>query len=110
MSDKQNTQDGSGAGLSTSLSKALFAVIVEDRHCDVQVEVWDDEAAAVDRAKAIAREYCRYDDYAEEQIADWVFYARYSCEDDSVRVVRVELHTANAALHLPTEAQRKEVR
>ena len=96
MSDSKTDNGGSGAGLSTSPSKALFAVIVEDRHCDVQVEVWDDEAAAVDRAKAIAREYCRDDeDYAERRIAGWVFYARYSCEDDSVRVVRVELHTAN---------------
>ena len=96
MSDSKTDNGGSGAGLSTSLSKALFALIVEDCHCDVQVEVWDDEAAAVGRAKAIARKYCRSDDdYAEEQIADWVFYARYSCEADSVRVLRVELHTAN---------------
>jgi len=96
MSDEQTKQDGSGAGLSTSLSKALFAVIVEDRHCDVQVEVWDNKKAAVARAKSIAHEYCRYDDdYAEEQIADWIFYARYSCESDSVRVVQVELQTAN---------------
>jgi hypothetical protein len=71
----------------------VFVVVVEDRHADVEVEVWTDRDAAIARARALAEEYCRHqDDLEEEPIKGWEFYVRYSCEDDSIRVVKTTVH------------------
>ena len=67
---------------------SVFVVVIEDRHADVDVEIWTDREAAINRGRELAKKYCsRQDDYEESQIADWLFYARYSCEDDSCRVI-----------------------
>ena len=69
-------------------SGSVFVVVIEDRHADVDVEIWNDKEAAINRGRELAKKYCRHeDDYEEEQISDWLFYARYSCEDDSCRVI-----------------------
>lgn len=71
----------------------LFAIVIEDRHADVEVEVWADEQQAITRARQIARDYCRHpEDYEEQDIKGWSFYARYSCESDSVSVRSVPLN------------------
>lgn len=72
----------------------IFVIIVQDRHSDVDVEVWLDRDKAVMRARNLAHEYCRHpEDYSEMQPlpADWVFHATYSCEDDCIWVLRKEV-------------------
>lgn len=70
----------------------VYAVLLEDRHTDVHVEVFADRDEAIERARTLAKENARFpDDYKEETIEGWEFYCRYSCEDDSTRVVATEL-------------------
>lgn len=70
----------------------VYVVIVEDRHADVDIEIWADEQAAIGRARELAKKYCRYpEDYKESQIADWLFYVVYSCENDCCRVVKRQI-------------------
>lgn len=77
----------------------LFVIIIEDRHSDVDVEVHDNEDRAVGRAKRLATEYCRHAEDLQDGLTDgmkkagWVYYCRYSCESDSVRVVKAKLIT-----------------
>ena len=72
----------------------VFVVMIKDRHCDTIAEVWTDREAAIARAKAIAKEYCRdQNDYAEETIQGNEFYVGYSCESDSVRVVKTRVQS-----------------
>ena len=68
----------------------VYAVIIQDHHTDVDVEVWADQDAAITRGKALAKEYCRHtEDYEETAIPGWLVHATYSCESDSVRVEKV---------------------
>lgn len=59
---------------------------MEDRHCDVEVMVYQNEEDAVKKAKGIAIEYCKHrEDYREEKEGD-IFSVFYSCEGDRVSV------------------------
>jgi len=75
----------------------VFALVIEDRHSDTGVEVWTDRDAAIARAKALATEYAGYNGgpVDERAIQGWEYYASYSCENDSVRVVKVKLQSPN---------------
>ncbi len=72
----------------------VFIVLIEDRHSDPTVEVFQEAPAAIARAKAIVREYARYPEDVAEGLneamvrARWLYYGKYSCENDSVRVER----------------------
>ena len=67
-----------------------YIVICQDRHGDTTVHPFTDKDKAISEARRIAKEYFRYpEDYREEQIDGWLFYAQYSCESDHVRVVEV---------------------
>ena len=73
----------------------LYVVINEDRHCVVDVKLYSDKKYAIEVARKLAKDFCRHDDDYEEvdlnpsMIADgWLFYAIYSCEGDSVKVVK----------------------
>jgi hypothetical protein len=75
----------------------IYIVIIEDRHADTEAVPFTDEDAAV----AHAEEYVAGCDPDPEDIerelndamrrVGWVWYCGYSCEGDSVRVVRREL-------------------
>lgn len=72
----------------------IFCVIIEDRHTDTDVQVFSEAQAALDYARSWAKESATHDeDYEEQQITEgmaedgWIFFAEYSCESDSVRVV-----------------------
>ena len=72
----------------------LYVVILEDRHVDVQVEVFSDKEKAVARCWELARQDNRYPEEIEEIEVDmegWVLCLRYSCEGDSCRVFETEL-------------------
>lgn len=73
----------------------LFAVVVEDRHTDVDVELWADQSDAYKRAVALAHEGASehgdviYHELNQAMVDDgWVAYLTYSGESDSVRVLR----------------------
>lgn len=70
----------------------LFVVIQEDRHTDVDVEVYGDRDRAIERAGELAREAGGDEAQAQPlnpsmQKEGWLCYITYSCEGDSVRVV-----------------------
>jgi len=76
----------------------IAVVIWEDRHCDTTVDAFVDTDEAVAWAKERAKEYCRYDeDLQEIEITQamkqdgWVYAVDYSCENDGLTVVEVEL-------------------
>ena len=73
----------------------LFMVIIEDRHTDVTVHPFSNEGVAIEEANRVAKELGREHDFYEEhdygKNDGWLYYANYSCEGDSVRVVEAEL-------------------
>ena len=78
----------------------LFVVIIEDKHCDTDAEVFRTEAAAVTYAvNQVPESYDPIEDVAERDAEltegmkrdGWVLYLPYSCEGDNVRVVKREL-------------------
>ena len=69
-----------------------YLVIVHDRHCDDGYYLFIDRKKAIRKARRLAKEYCRFpEDYEEEKIDGWEFYARYSCESDFVKVEQVNV-------------------
>jgi hypothetical protein len=72
----------------------VYIILIQDRHADVDAEVWSDKDKAIERARKLASDYCSHkEDYEESQIADWVFHATYSCEGDCVTVLQKELRS-----------------
>jgi hypothetical protein len=76
----------------------VYCIIIDDRHIDIDVEVWVDGLRAIERAKEIIKELCHFpEDIKEEELTNdmvkdgWVYNCKYSCEGDGVRVVRREL-------------------
>lgn len=78
----------------------VYVVIIEDRRADTDAEVFSSEEIAILRAGQLAASYTR--DPVEPEDIDWgltasmirdrwVWYCRYSCEGDSVRVLRREI-------------------
>jgi uncharacterized membrane protein len=67
----------------------VYVVIINDRHEDIDVEVFSQKEAAISRAKEIARE--RMDEYEGEDIDDIggeriFLFEKYSTEDNYVCV------------------------
>jgi hypothetical protein len=75
----------------------IFVVIVEDRHIDVDVEVYSDRAVAIARARAVAEANAvELEDIEEDDnCTPYEYYADYSTEGDCVRVVAKILDTAS---------------
>lgn len=77
----------------------LYIVIIEDHHTDTSVHAFSNKDRAISEAKKIAKELCRFpDDYHEYNYgrdSGWLFYAEYSCENDSVRVMQITLDESN---------------
>ena len=70
----------------------VYVVVLEDRHIDIQVEVFKDRGEAIAEAKRQAKDGCRYgEDYKEHNYDGWEFHADFSCEGDCVFVKEVEL-------------------
>ena len=70
----------------------VFVVLINDRHADPNVAVYDHKETAVTHARNTAKELCRHkEDYEERQVADWIFYASCSPESDYVRVTQETL-------------------
>ena len=70
----------------------VYVAIWGDRHSDVSVRVFSSAELAVEWAKNEVREMDRFGDLDEKmtegmQKAGWLYYGRYSCEGDCIRVV-----------------------
>jgi hypothetical protein len=70
----------------------VYLVILEDRHTDVQVEVFVTKGAAVGRAKQIVEEYDYTPTEPDKPVEGWPFHATLSGEGDRVcvRMARVQ--------------------
>ena len=78
----------------------VYVVIIEDRHSDTDAEVFTSQEIAILRAGQLVGSYTR-DPVEPEDIEygltasmvrdGWVWYCRYSCEGESVRVLRREI-------------------
>ena len=68
----------------------VYLVILEDRHVDVQIEVYADKQAALRRAAEIVAKY-GYKDDDPFLPAGWLFNAILSREDDRVCVRATDL-------------------
>lgn len=78
------------------LDVTTYVVLHEDRHADVIPYVFTDFDKAKQFAHATAVLECRRGKVEEEltegmRAMGWLYNARYSCEGDSVRVVKAEL-------------------
>lgn len=78
--------------------QTVYVVILEDRHTDVDVQVYRDRDEAIRAAGVLAEGNARDPSriVVEEitpAMADdrWVYFATYSSEDDCVRAVEREL-------------------
>ncbi len=73
----------------------IYIVVVNDRHVDTTVYPFFNKEKAIDAARKIAYEYCRYlESYQEHDFNGedgWVFYADYSTEGDHVIVIEAEM-------------------
>jgi hypothetical protein len=72
----------------------IYAVIIEDRHTGTTFKAFSQSEKAVAYAKEIAFDYSREcpEDFEELKVTGLLYFATYSCEDDSVRVIEVELN------------------
>lgn len=77
----------------------VYAVLVFERHSDVDVELFASESDAVDRARQVVEEYA-HEDYPEDvneelpepmRQAGWLYYGSWSGEGDHVVVVEREI-------------------
>lgn len=75
----------------------IFIAIWDDHHADASVHAFSDKDEAIAWAKEKVREQLRDTWELNEELtqgmerAGWIYYGRYSCEGDSIRVVTVEL-------------------
>ena len=74
----------------------VFIVLCDDRHCDMDTTVFATEEDAISSAKLMLK--CYVDELPEEYRGeieeertnkpDWLYYARWNEEGESIRVVR----------------------
>jgi len=73
----------------------VYAVVVEDRHADIDVcSIHYDRGFAINKARTLAKEYCRHEEDYEERTfpgSGLIFAGTYSCESDNVGVYESEL-------------------
>ena len=70
----------------------IYIVVIEDRHCDVQVAAFLNRKDAIGFAKNEAAINCvNSEDIVEEKIEGWEYFCTYSCEGDCVRVEKIEV-------------------
>lgn len=80
------------------MDNLIYVVMIEDRHVDVEVELFVNKERAIERAKEIFNEEDRYSNGKEEKLSPtmvedgWVYFAIYSCESDSIRVLERKLN------------------
>lgn len=74
----------------------IYVILTSDCHSDPGVEVVQDKWKAIDRARELAKEYCRFEEDYEEKVYEVdhskiLMRIEYSCEGDNVTIFEVEL-------------------
>jgi hypothetical protein len=69
----------------------VYLIIIEDRHVDVEVEVYATAKAALDRARWIVARYDYTPEEPDEEIAGWLYHATLSREGDCLRVAEAKV-------------------
>ena len=97
--NNQETQGITAQAQSGFGSSHCYVAIWDDRHSDTTADVFSTAEKAIEWAKRMARESDRHGELTEEltesmKKAGWLYYACYSCEGDSIRVVRCEVDSA----------------
>lgn len=66
----------------------VFVVLTEDRHTDPEIRTFSNKDSAVNEARVMAKEYCRFPEDYEENTYDGSNFLviNYSCESDRVSV------------------------
>lgn len=71
----------------------MFVVLIEDRHVDINVELFEELDDAILYAKETANEYCQNkEDYKEIKIDTCLFYVEFSCEGDNIHIIEKNIH------------------
>ena len=69
----------------------VFLVIIEDRHVDVEVQVFSEKRDAIRVANGIVHLYDYEPEEPDEPVDGWIFHATLSCEGACVRVKEAEV-------------------
>lgn len=82
------------------MNEKHYIMIIEDRHCDVEVKLYRGVIQAIGAATDFALCHTSTpDDYTEIELTKnmkrlgWVYRVEYSCESDCVTVVEVEVQS-----------------
>lgn len=68
--------------------RAVYVVIIDDRHTDTDVAVFSTAEKAIAFAKAEVFNLASHpEDIEEEEVKEWLYCVRYSGEGDSIWVV-----------------------
>lgn len=85
--------------MSTDGCMKVFLVVVNDRHCDLDVLAFTSLEAACDAATETVLRLARHEERIDWEFAmnpamiadDWCWFVPYSCESDFVQVLRRDL-------------------
>jgi len=70
----------------------IYNILVQDRHCDPEIESHANKEMAIAKARDIAKKSCRSEEnYEEHDFKGCLFYANYSFESGNVTVIETEL-------------------
>lgn len=79
----------------TAIPILIYVMLIQDRHTDEEVYTFTSSEVAVSEARKKAKELCDFsEDYEEDDCSkdqSWLFSARYSCNDDSIKVITTTL-------------------
>jgi hypothetical protein len=70
----------------------VYIVMTEDRHVDVELELYRDKKEANERARYLVYFYgSKYPESIEEETTDGLYHGVYSCEGDRITVLEKEI-------------------
>lgn len=70
----------------------IYVIIINDRHTDIEAMTYADKEEAINKARELAKKYCRHpEDYKEHSYDGYLFFVSYSCESDYVAVLKTDL-------------------
>ena len=70
----------------------IYVAILEDRHCDPQIEVFQHREKALTQIKEWQADY--FDEiWVEEDMEGWEYYVKSECIDDDGPNMRIERKT-----------------
>lgn len=69
----------------------IFTLLVNDRHTDPEIHLFNDKDLALDKSREIATTLSWNSLYTEVDLDGYIFYAEYTTEGDYVRVEEKEV-------------------